>query len=354
METKCESTPAWFRKERPMEVREDIPLSAYSSDGEVGVIPGTDETDIEVKAEEVAFLFGKSKDDLWFMPHFGLFVKVSFNSEEEAVVAKLYDQPTGVFRSISLIKDERFCVPVYHDALSMIPLESCDESLPNNDDENVSTPLLNMPDLFQKDTDEEIEIEKQVGEFLEQTMPLDDEIQAAVDAEIEKYGGRVFSRFRPGNKRLYSFDFAQIGTRFFTIVYADFAGDWLADEESFADDPPLWFSEKDHRVSPICQAKKCSSFFSHEVPQIKIESMVVLPKGCIVINDDEMRGCWRETCGTLVLRTQRINETTIQTVREYLASQPVGDVDVLKLDAVEMGSLSSQFAMNPENWINKD
>ena len=128
----------------------------------------------------------------------------------------------------------------------------------------------------------------------------------------------------------------------------------MADEESFADDPPLWFSEKDHRVSPICQAKKCSSFFSHEVPQIKIESMVVLPKGCIVINDDEMRGCWRETCGTLVLRTQRINETTIQTLREYLASQPVGDVEVLKLDAVEMGGLSSRFAMNPENWINKD
>ncbi len=354
METRCETIPVWYRKENPIEVRDDISFSAFSSDGEVGIMPETGEADIEVKAEETAFLFGKSKDELLFMPHFGLFFKISFDSEEASVGTRLYEQPTGVYRSVSLIKDERFSVPVYHDALSMIPLEACDESEPNDDDENVPAPLQNMPELFQKDSDEEMEAEEQVEEFLEQTMPLDGEIQAAVDAEIEKYGGRVFSRFRPGNKRLYSFDFAQIGMRFFTIVYADFAGDWLADEESFAGDPPLWFSEKDHRVSPICQAKKCCSFFSHELPQIKIESMVVLPKGCIVINDDEMQGCWRETCETIVVRTQRIHETIIQTLREYLASQPVGDVEVLKLDAVEMGGLSSRFAMNPENWINKD
>ena len=288
------------------------------------------------------------------MPHFGLFVKVSFNSEEEAVVAKLYDQPTGVFRSISLIKDERFCVPVYHDALSMIPLESCDESLPNNDDENVSTPLLNMPDLFQKDADEEREIEKQDEESLKQTIPLDDEIQTAVDVEIEKYGGRVLSRYRSGNKRLYSFDFVQIGTRFFTIVYAAFTGEWLADEESFGGDPPLWFSEIDHRVSPICQAKKCRSFFSHEVPQIKIESMVILPKGCDVINDNEMQWCWRETCGTIVVRTKKISETVLQTLHEHLAAQPVDDIKVPELDVAELAGISNSFAMNPENWINQD
>ena len=330
METKDDTIPAWYRKENPVEVRDDISFSAFSSDGEVGIMPGTGDADIDVKAGEVAFLFGKSQDELWFRPHFGLCFKVSFNSEEASVATRLYEQPTGVYRSVSMIKDERFTVPVYHDALSMIPLEACDDCVSNDDDENEPTPLLNMPE------------------------PLDDEIQAAVDAEVEKHGGRVFSRFRPGNKRLYSFDFAQIGRRFFTIVYADFAGNWLADEESFADDPPLWFSEKDHRVSPLCQAKNCRSFFSHELPQIKIEPMVVLPKGCIVINDDEIQGCWRETCGTIVVRTQRIGETTIQTLSEYLASQPVGDVDVLELDAAEMGGLSSRFAMNPENWINKE
>ena len=354
METKDETIPVWYRKETPIEVRDDISFSAFSSDGEVGIMPGTGEADIEVKAEEVAFLFGKSKDELWFMPNFGLFFKVSFDSEEESVAARLFEQPTGVYRSVSLIKDERFSVPIYHDALSMIPLESCDENVPYNDDENESGSLLNMPGLFQKDTDEEIEIEEQVEKFLEQTMPFDNEIQAAVDAEIERRGGRVYSRIRPGNNRLYSFDFVQIGKRFFTIVYADFAGDWLADEDAFAGEQPLWFSEKDHRVSPVFQAVKCRSFFSKELPQIKIDSLVVLPKKCVVINDEEMQDCWREKCGTTVVRTKKITETVLQTLHEHLASQPVDALEVPELDGVELVAITSRFTMNPENWINTD
>ena len=212
-----------------------------------------------------------------------------------------------------------------------------------------------IPDPFPKDSDEEKEIEKEVDSFIEQTMPFDDEIQTAVDAEIEKYGGHVYSRYRPGNNRLYSYDFAKIGNRFYTVVYADFAGYWLADEESFAGEPPLWFSEKDHRVSPVLQAQKCCSFFQQELPQIKVESMVVLPKGCVVINDDEdMRDIWNNKCNTAVVRTTKIDETTLETLHEYLASQPVDDREVPDLDVVDIVGISSRFAMNQENWINKD
>ena len=352
METKEDIAPAWFRKETPIEVRDDISISAFSSDGEFGIMPGSGEADIEVKAEEASFLFGKSKDDLLFMPRFGLFFKVYFNSDEESVAARLYDQPVGVYRSLSLTKDERFTVPVYHDALSMIPLESLDES-PAKDKDTHSL-LLNMPDPFRKDDEEEIEVEKQVDKFVAQTQPFDDEIQAAVDAEIEKHGGCVYSRYRPGNNRLYSYDLAKIGKRFFIVVYADFAGDWLADEDSFTGEPPLWFSEKDHRVSPIFQAKKCCSFFMHELPMIKIEALVILPKRCVVINDDDMRDCWNKKCNTTVVRTKKIDETTLETLHEYLASQPTDDGEVPELDTVEIAGMSSRFAVNPDNWINKD
>ena len=91
MATKCESIPTWFRKEHPIEVREDISFCAFSSDGEVGIMLGAGETDLEVKPEDVAFLFGKDKDELWFRPHFGSFYKVSFDSDEEATAAKLYN-----------------------------------------------------------------------------------------------------------------------------------------------------------------------------------------------------------------------------------------------------------------------
>ena len=219
-----------------------------------------------------------------------------------------------------------------------------------------TSPLeMNISEPFPKDSDEENEVEKQVDAFVAQTMPLDLEIQAAVDAEIERRGGRVYSRFRPGNNRLYSFDFVQIGKRFFTIVYADFAGDWLADEDAFLGEPPLWFSENEHRVSPVFQAVKCRSFFRKELPQIiTIDSIVVVPKKCVVINDEEMQECWREKCDTAVVRVQKIKETVLQTLHEHLASQPVDDIEVPELDTVEMVGISSRFTMNPENWINKD
>ncbi len=135
MPTECESDPAWFRKEHPIEVREDISFNAYSLDGEVGIMLDADMADLDVQAGEVAFLFGKSKDELWFMPHFGSFVKVSFDPEEEPVASKLYDQPTGVYRSLSMIQDVRFNVPVYHDALSMIPVAAAGEDAACNGDD---------------------------------------------------------------------------------------------------------------------------------------------------------------------------------------------------------------------------
>ena len=187
-----------------------------------------------------------------------------------------------------------------------------------------------------------------------QTMPPALEIQAAVDAEIEKFGGCAWSRFRPGNNRLYSFDFVQIGAKFYTIVYADIDGDWLADEEALAGELPLWFSEKTHRVSPVFQAMKCCTFFAHELPRIKIDPIVALPEKCIVLNDEEMQRCWRETCGTAVVRTKRIGESNLDTLHDHLAAQPAEDIKVPELDVVELVGISDRFAMDPESWINID
>lgn len=352
METKEDVVPAWFRKETPIEIRDDISFNAFSSDDEFGIMPCVGEADVEVvKAEEAAFLFGKSKKDLLFMPHFGLFFKVIFNSSEETVAARLYEQPVGTYRSLTLTKDERFTVPVYHDAFDMIPLKALESNPANNNEEDESSTLLNMPNPFHEDAEEEKEIEKQVEKFVEETMPFDDEIQTAVDAEIEKRGGCVYSRFRPGNNRLYSFDIAQIGKRLYSIVYADFSGDWLADEDSFAGDPPLWFSENSHRVSPVQQAIRCRDFFRKELSNIKIDSIVVLPEKCEIINDEDMTACWREKCGTAVVRTKRIDEATLPSLHEYVTAQSLDDdAEVPKLDIVEVIGMSSRFTMNPENW----
>lgn len=355
MATKCESIPAWFRKEHPLEVRDDVSFCAFSSDGEVGIMLGAGETDIEVKPEDVAFLFGKDAGELWFRPHFGSFYMVSFDSDEETTASKLYNQPTGVYRNLSLVQDIRFDVPVYHDALSMIPF---DQILHDNeadvDDESSSLRPPLIKETFPDDTNYEKEIEKEVGEHLEATEEAYAEIKDAVDQEVERYNGQVLVRYRPGNARLYSYDVIEIKHRLLVIVYGELKDDWLADEESFNDEPPLWFSESDHRVSPVFQAMKCRDFFRSELPNTNIDSLVVLPKGCAVINDDEMQKTWRENCGIEMVRTTQIDETTILTLREYLASLSTIASENPELDAADLAPIASRFSTEPENWIIKE
>ncbi len=361
METKRESIPAWFRKELPIEVREDVSFSAFSSDGDVGIMLGAGETDIEVNADEAAFLFG-DKNDLWFMPTLGSFFKVSFNSEEEAVAAKLYNLPIGVYRNCSLIKDVRIDVPVYHDALAMIPFEALTPAENEDNVNDVDEMTEDVEDrrangVFPADSECEMKIEKGIGEYLEATKANYEEIKGAIDKEVESYDGKVVVRYRPGNKRLYSYDIIEIQNRLLVLTYAEsFEGDWLADEEAFNDELPLWFSENDHKVSPVFQAMKCRDFFQLEMPpHTNIISLVVVPKRCVIINDEDMQKIWNGTCNTDIVRTAGIDETMLKTLHEYFASLPTTDTVVPpKYDDVDMIRISSSFAMDSRNWINKD
>jgi hypothetical protein len=99
---------------------------------------------------------------------------------------------------------------------------------------------------------------------------------------------------------------------------------------------------------------KCRDFFRSELPNTNIDSLVVLPKGCVVINDDEMQKTWRENCGTEMVRTTQIDETTILTLREYLASLSTIASENPELDAADLAPIASRFSTDPENWIIKE
>lgn len=354
METKCESIPVWFRKENPSEVRDDVSFSAFSSDGEVGIMLAPGEADLDVKVDEAAFLFGSDKDELYFRPQFGLCVKVEFDHDEEAAISKLYNARMGVYKNCSLVKDVRFNVPVYRNALEvMIDIHKEDEvEDAGKGDAIVDPPPIKWMVFDDEESDDEIE--KEVGEHLEATEEAYAEIKGSIDNEVERFNGRVFVRYRPGNARLYSYDVIEIKHRLLVIVYGELKGDWLADEESFNGETPLWFSESDHRFSPVFQAMKCRDFFRRELPNANIDSLVVLPKGCVVINDEEMQKPWRENCGTEMVRTIGIDETTLPTLREHLESLPIGVAEAPKYDVIDMAPIASQFSAEPENWITKE
>lgn len=74
-------------------------------------------------------------------------------------------------------------------------------------------------------------------------------------------------------------------------------GDWLADEERFNDEEPLWFSESSHRISPVRKVdiskKHLEGILSIDNLRYKIEAYVIIQLGNI-INAEDMFDIWND------------------------------------------------------------
>lgn len=74
-------------------------------------------------------------------------------------------------------------------------------------------------------------------------------------------------------------------------------GDWLADEERFNDEEPLWFSENAHRISPVRKADlaagKLQGVLEDEGVDLDIKPLVVVTSANI-INAEDMIDVWKD------------------------------------------------------------
>lgn len=74
------------------------------------------------------------------------------------------------------------------------------------------------------------------------------------------------------------------------------SGDWLADEERFNDEEPLWFSESNHRISPVRNVLTASSallpLLTGSARGMEIKTMVIIKAGTI-INAEDMFDVWK-------------------------------------------------------------
>ena len=74
-------------------------------------------------------------------------------------------------------------------------------------------------------------------------------------------------------------------------------GDWLADEERFNDEEPLWFSESSHRISPVRKVDIARKVLSEKLAEadmnFEIKAFVVVQIGNI-INAEDMFETWDE------------------------------------------------------------
>ncbi|MBO5441823.1 MAG: hypothetical protein J6A09_04590, partial [Alphaproteobacteria bacterium] len=84
------------------------------------------------------------------------------------------------------------------------------------------------------------------------------------------------------------------------------SGDWLADEEKFNDEEPLWFSESSHRISPVRKIDLARDILKTKLAvadmNFEILSYVVIQAGNI-INAEDMFEIWN----TMNIRVTRIN-----------------------------------------------
>jgi len=97
---------------------------------------------------------------------------------------------------------------------------------------------------------------------------------------------------------LQNLDFVAIGAeRIYAILIDREPGDWLAEEEPFNGEAPLWFSEVDHRVSPIYELRQSvaelRSKIESQFPSLPIYPFMIEEKGNI-INAEEMIKIWQE------------------------------------------------------------
>lgn len=84
-------------------------------------------------------------------------------------------------------------------------------------------------------------------------------------------------------------------------------GDWLADEEKFNGEDPLWFSESSHRVSPIFNLIEQTAKFSERLKTFgyngKVQPIFIVKTGNI-INAEDMLTTWKDL-NVMVCRTDK-------------------------------------------------
>lgn len=110
---------------------------------------------------------------------------------------------------------------------------------------------------------------------------------------LRSAGYRLISDAKIAGKKI---DFVAVSASHILLCLIDSeSGDWLADEERFNDEEPLWFSESNHRISPvrvILNARDAlGPMLSGAANGMEIKAMVIIRQGTI-INAEDMFEVW--------------------------------------------------------------
>ena len=105
-------------------------------------------------------------------------------------------------------------------------------------------------------------------------------------------------------------------------------GDWLADEERFNDEEPLWFSESSHRISPVRKADLARITLQEKLKDADLSFDVVpfvIEQIGNIINAEDMFDVWKDI-GVKVTRIDRGTPKEIPLLAKTLENAD-GNVD---------------------------
>lgn len=98
--------------------------------------------------------------------------------------------------------------------------------------------------------------------------------------------------------------FSKDDKRFILYLYygTKTANDWLADEEEFNGEEPLWFSQNSHTISPVYEANRYADAINNKLEEYH-QPIVVLMHPHGIINPEDILEQWNDT---LVVSTSRL------------------------------------------------
>ena len=110
-------------------------------------------------------------------------------------------------------------------------------------------------------------------------------------------------------------------------------GDWLADEELFNGEEPLWFSENSHRISPVRKLDVARNIIRDKLAEEDFEQEIksyVVVQMANIINADDMFEIWNK----MDIEVTRINRGAPKEIHLFSKSldEAEGQIDRKELN----------------------
>lgn len=158
-------------------------------------------------------------------------------------------------------------------------------------------------------------------------LPERKKLEENIPELFDKAGYTVMQNILIGGRPV---EYLAVGEQRIVVAVEDMqTGDWLADEERFNGEDPLWFSESSHRVSPVFQLLEMVKGFMSRLSENGYNGTVVplfIERAGIIINAEDMLTTWRDLAVT-VCRTELGGPDELSSVaNSIIATEKPSDV----------------------------